>query len=126
MPNIEMILVRFNLDKEDDRRLFELLRKRCAPRKRNEFLKKALLQCLTEETGEKPGARPIKKQSKGSMQAELDVSRRAPAIAGAPQADTPEPKPVTDEPSMSIASEKVANTTDPDPEVAELIGSIVQ
>ncbi len=47
MPNIEIISLRFNLDKDEDRGLFELLQKRCDPGKRNEFLKHALLiNCL--------------------------------------------------------------------------------
>ena len=65
MPNIEIILVRFNLDKEDDCRLFELLQKRSMPRKRNEFLKKALLKCMMEEAGGKSVARLTRKESKG-------------------------------------------------------------
>ncbi len=74
-------MVRFNLDKEDDRRLFELLQKRSMPRKRNEFLKKVLLKYMTEEAGGKSGARPTKKQSKGALQAETLTSQHDPKIA---------------------------------------------
>ena len=126
MPNIEIILVRFNLDKEDDRRLFELLQKRSMPRKRNEFLKKVLLKYMTEEAGGKSVARPTKKQSKGALQAETLTSQHDPKIASVSQANTPVSKPVSDEPSLLPASGRTANTTEPDPEVAELIGSIVQ
>jgi len=126
MPNIEIILVRFNLDKEDDRRLFELLQKRSMPRKRNEFLKKVLLKRMIEETEGKSVARRTKKQPKGELEAETGTGQQVPKIAVTSQADTPASKPVSNEPSLRPASERAANKTEPDLEIAELIGSIVQ
>ena len=41
MPNIEIISLRFNLDKDNDRRLFQVLQERSDSGKRNEFLKKS-------------------------------------------------------------------------------------
>lgn len=42
MPNIEIISLRFNLDKEDDRKLFKALQERSGSGKRNEFIKQIL------------------------------------------------------------------------------------
>ena len=127
MPNIQIILVRFNLDREDDRRLFELLQKRSMPRKRNEFLKKVLLKGMMEEAGGKSVVRPTKKQSKLALQAETTgTGQHVQKIALTSQADTPASEPLSDEPSLLPASDRAANTAGLDPEVAELIGSIVQ
>lgn len=49
MADIEIISVRLNLKKDDDRRLFDLLQKRVSQvdQSRNEFLKRLLLGCLS-------------------------------------------------------------------------------
>ncbi len=114
MPNIEMILVRFNLDKEDDRKVFELLQKHSAPRKRNAFLKKALLQGLAIELGQKPAAQ-LTRKAKMAKGEEPKISRVA----------TPAEQPMAgDRPSLPESDNTCAAETDP--EVAELIRSIVQ
>ncbi len=114
MPNIEMILVRFNLDKEDDRKAFELLRRHAAPRKRTAFLKKALLQGLAIELGEKPFARMTRKAKRAKGE--------EPEISGV--ATSPARQMSGDRPSLSLPDNACAAETDP--EVAALIGSIVQ
>ncbi len=53
MPNIEVIYLRFNLDKNDDRRLFEALKARTSGGKRNEYIKKLLLDCLVRGRDER-------------------------------------------------------------------------
>jgi hypothetical protein len=52
MPTIEVIYLRFNLDKDDDRRLFEALKARTSSGKRNEYIKKLLLDCLVRSRDE--------------------------------------------------------------------------
>jgi hypothetical protein len=65
MPAIEIISLRFNLDKEDDRKLWEELIRRIDPGKRNEFLKKLLLEnILKNGDAGSQGARKPKKQLK--------------------------------------------------------------
>ena len=49
MPNIEIISIRFNLGKDNDRRLFQILQERPDSGKRNEFLKQVLSDCLLKE-----------------------------------------------------------------------------
>ncbi len=48
MPNIEIIALRLNLDKEQDRALFEKIKSLVDIGNRNVFLKRSLLECLTE------------------------------------------------------------------------------
>jgi hypothetical protein len=64
MPNIVIISVRLNLDKDDDRILFEKLQKRLGKvdQSRNEFLKHLLLNCLSGKSqAGKAAARPLRK-----------------------------------------------------------------
>jgi hypothetical protein len=58
MPNIEVILLRFNLDKDDDRRLFKALKTRTSSGKRNDYIKKLLLDRLlrSRDEGRNPKA----------------------------------------------------------------------
>ncbi len=114
MANIEIISVRFNLAKDDDRRLFEALQKRSDPGKRNEFIKQALMQGLAIELGEKPVARLTKKASKRAKVEEPET-----------QVATPSAQQMSgDRPSLPVSDN--TNAAETDPEVAELIGSIVQ
>ncbi len=53
MPNIEIIALRLNLDKEQDRELFETIKSLVDIGNRNVFLKRSLLECLTEGGGGK-------------------------------------------------------------------------
>lgn len=65
MPIIEIISLRLNLEKEADNRLFEILKKRSDLGKRNEFIKQALLEHLSEGgVASKPAARAVKKTAK--------------------------------------------------------------
>jgi len=100
MPNVEIISVRFNLEKDEDRRLFEELQKRSDPGKRNEFLKKVLLECLTaDRVSVKPAARSFKRQTKEQAEPPDKRLQHTGGTAGAPE---------------------------PDPEAAGLVGSFVQ
>jgi hypothetical protein len=83
MPDIEIISLRLNLEKGDDRRLFELLQKRVSQvdQSRNEFLKHLLLDCLLELPAEKPAARPSKEQQP-CQPAGKPSGRSAPDVPG--------------------------------------------
>jgi hypothetical protein len=129
MPNIEIISVRFNLDKDEDRRLFDVLQKRSDPGKRNEFLKKVLFNYLSEDSeGGKSVARASKKQTREPAQPRDDVHKPEATGSGRTVAagPHPEPKPVVDAPSDGPVSSAVANAMEPDPEAAGLVGSFVQ
>ncbi len=120
MANIEIISVRFNLAKDDDRRLFEALQKRSDPGKRNEFIKQALMHGLAIELGEKPVAQITKKASKRVKGEKTDGSLGASEISRV----APAQKMSGDHPSLPLPDNTCAAETDP--EVAALIGSIVQ
>ena len=129
MPNIEIITVRFNLDKDDDRRIFEELQKRSDPGKRNEFLKQVLLGYLAGNgMGGKSGARASKKQTKECSEHPDD--QRQSEVSGSDLTGAtglePSQTPVVDAPSDGLASRKVASAEEPDPEAAGLVGSYVQ
>lgn len=129
MPNIEIISVRFNLDKDEDRRLFEVLQKRSDPGKRNEFFKRALFNYLSEDSeGGKSVARVSKKQTREPARPPDDVNKPEATESGRTAAAGPHPKPrpVVDAPSDGPASSAVANAVEPDPEAAGLVGSFVQ
>jgi hypothetical protein len=129
LPNIEIITVRFNLDKDDDRRIFEELQKRSDPGKRNDFLKQVLLGYLAGNSmGGKSGARASKKQTKERYGPPDDlrqpeVSRSA--LTGATGLEPPQ-TPVVDAPSDGPVSRMVASAEEPDPEATGLVGSFVQ
>lgn len=68
MPKIEIIPVRFNLDKEDDRKLFEEVQKHSSSGKRNEFLKQVLYDYLMKGGTTAVRAKPaLKKQLKEKL-----------------------------------------------------------
>ncbi len=85
MANIEIVSIRLNLDKEDDRRLFETLRQRLSQvgRSRNEFLKHLLLYCLTEYSLEGEPAKRSSKNQESRGPAEEFSGRHAPVVSGA-------------------------------------------
>jgi hypothetical protein len=129
MPNIEIISVRFNLNKDEDRRLFEVLQKRSDPGKRNEFIKQVLLRYLAgDSVGGKSVARPSKRQSKerdGPPDEIRQPEVSGPALTVAPGVELP-PKPLVDVPSDGPASSGVASAGEPDLEAAGLVRSFVQ
>ena len=124
MPVIEILSLRLNLDKEDDRRLFEILQKRADPGKRNEFMKQALLECLSEEgSGSRSNARQSRKQLKDRAEPTAnrihpEVSRSVRTATAGPQ---PLPKPVSDAPSVGPAVEMES-----DSDAAGLVESFIQ
>ncbi len=65
MPNIEIISIRLNLDKDDDRKLFEQLRKqlRKVDGSRNEFLKHLLLAALSGYQAAGAAEQPSRRQA---------------------------------------------------------------
>ncbi len=126
MANIEIISVRFNLAKGDDRRLFEALQKRSDPGKRNEFIKQVLLECLTDSGRAKPVMRTPKKQSRGPAPAEPVTGEHAMVIEETPQAAEPVAAPVPGEPSLHPAADKDTSAAVPDLEASGLVGSFVQ
>jgi hypothetical protein len=87
MPIIEIISLRLNLDKDEDRRLFETINEQADAGKRNEFLKRILLQCLV---GAGSGGKSSAKQTKPRIRAGAD--QQADQIAPAPPA---QPLPVS-------------------------------
>ncbi len=127
MPNIEIISLRFNLDKDEDRRLFEVLQKRTDPGKRNEFLKQSLLECLSGSGARGKAARTVRKQP---LEPAYHPAERLPEVPGpetrvasGPQAP---PKPVAAHVADEKASEVHGAPNDADSEAAGLVASFVQ
>lgn len=95
------MLVRFNLDKENDGKLFEELNKRTDSGKRNEFVKQVLFDCLVNGgKGIAPALNTgAKKQQK--MKAVPPVKLPAPGVVPPPTASAAPPGPVLEEPVAS-------------------------
>ena len=129
MPKIEIVSLRFNLDKEDDNRLFALLQKRADPGKRNEFLKQLLGDALTAGVaGDRPKARQSKKPPREPFEPAAD--QPAPEAQGPAQTAAPGPEPGT-RPAAHVQTSgpdpgAVSSTAEPDREAASLVGSFVQ
>lgn len=129
MPKIEIVSLRFNLDKEDDNRLFALLQKRADTGKRNEFLKQLLCDALTAGVaGDKMKARHAKKPIREPFEPAAD--RQAPEAKGPAQTAAlgpePGPKPAAYAQTGSPDSGGASCTTEPDRDAANLVGSFVQ
>ena len=76
MPKIEIVSLRLNLDKDEDRRLWESLQSKSEPGKRNEFLKQSLLRCLSEgKAGVEPPERPERPSRKRVKEPEATAGR---------------------------------------------------
>ncbi len=129
MPNIEIISLRFNLDKDEDRRLFEALQKRSDPGKRNEFLKQVLLECLAGGgAGGKSAVRTSRKQSRET--ASPPAVQRLPEVPGPEHLSAPgpqaQPKPVGGHVVDEQASGGHENGQEADSEAVGLVASFVQ
>jgi len=129
MPKIEIVSLRFNLDKEDDNRLFVLLQKRADAGKRNEFLKQLLGDALTAGVaGDRPKARQTKKPPREPFEPIADRPAQEdqhPAQTAAPGPE-PGPKPATHAQTSGPDPGGASSTAEPDREAASLVGSFVQ
>ena len=129
MPNIEIISLRFNLDKDNDRKLFEALQERADSGKRNEFLKQVLFDCIVEDSPEGNSAvKPSKKQAKVSKEPHgvrrlSGVAETGRAAALGPQAS---PRPASDVAAVGQAARGQENHQEPDAEAAGLVSQFVQ
>ena len=121
MPKIEIVSLRFNLDKEEDNNLFLMLQKRAPSGKRSEFIKKIVSSALQESVvGGKSTARRTK---------EPPVSKVSPEARGPMQNSDPEPGSRLHQPDDTRSEGKqggLADATDPETEAASLVGSLVQ
>lgn len=91
MPTIEIISVRFNLDKENDRKLFEEVQKNVPDGKRNEFLKELLYDRFMKTGAIAGKAKPTaKKQLKNAPEASAKERAAEPPIQELPLSATPE------------------------------------
>ncbi len=128
MPNIEIISLRFNLDKDEDRRLFETLQKRTDPGKRNEFLKQVLLEWLSGgDTGGK-AIRAVRRQPKEPTLPPRDQRLReelGPEPTSAPGPQAP-PKPAAAHGAERQASGGRESPQEADSEAVGLVASFVQ
>jgi hypothetical protein len=128
MPNIEIISLRFNLNRNNDRKLFEALQERADSGKRNEFLKQVLFDCIVEDSPEGNSAvRPSKKQARESKESHAvrglsGVAETRRAAAPGPQAS---PKSATDATAGGPACGDV-NHLESDAETAGLVSQFVQ
>ena len=129
MPNIEIISLRFNLDKDNDRKLFEALQERADSGKRNEFIKQVLFDRIMEESPEgKSAVRPPRKQARVSKEPHgvrrlsgVAETRRAAALG--PQASS---RPAADVAAVGQAARGQENHQEPDAEAAGLVSQFVQ
>ena len=126
MPNIEIISLRFNLDKDEDRRLFETLQKRTDPGKRNEFLKQVLLECLL---GGSAGGKAVRTVRKQHREPASPPTERLPEFSGS-ETSAPGPKAPPKPVAPNIADEKASggrgSPNEADSEAAGLVASFVQ
>ena len=129
MPNIEIISLRFNLAKDNDRRLFEALQEQTDSGKRNEFIKQVLFDRIVEEIPEgKPDAGPQKKQA--SEPKERHGVRRLSGVSEPGRATAPD---LLTSPSPAAGVTPVGKEThgqeirqEPDLEAAGLVSQFVQ
>jgi len=129
MPNIEIISLRFNLAKDDDRRIFEALQEKADTGKRTEFIKQVLFDRIVEENPEgKPDAGPIKKQARAPKAAPSTrpfsgTSKPGPAVASCPEASAlPDALPCT----VDQATQGQEDHQKHDAEAAGLVSQFVQ
>jgi hypothetical protein len=126
MPNIEIISLRFNLDKDEDRRLFEALQKRSDPGKRNEFLKHALLECLAQGVA---GGKAVRTSRKQAREPALPPAVRLPEEPGPELTPAPgheAPQPVSGHIAIEQAPGGHKNGQEADSEAVGLVASFVQ
>jgi hypothetical protein len=127
MPNIEIISLRFNLDKDDDRRLFEALHKRSDPGKRNEFLKQTLLECLSGSGAGGKAVRKVRRQPKEPAYPPAERLHEVPEpeIQAVPGPQAP-PMPALGNITDKQASDGCGSPNEADSEAAGLVASFVQ
>ena len=129
MPKIEIVSLRFNLDKEDDNRLFALMQKRADAGKRNEFLKQLLGDALTAGVaGDRPKARHVKKPPREPVEPAADrfaQEDQSPAKTAAPGPEAV-PRPAAHVQTNAPDPGGVSSTAEPDREAVSLVGSFVQ
>ena len=128
MPKIEIVSLRFNLDKEDDHKLFALLQYRAPSGKRSELIKQIVNSALRESAGGgKSTARRAKeppcelvdttvstvtKEAHGPMQTSATVSRSRPDHYNDTRSDG--------------KRDGMTGAKEPEQEAANLVGSLVQ
>lgn len=129
MPKIEFVSLRFNLDKEDDNRLFALLQKRADTGKRNEFLKQLLGEALTAGVaGDKTKTRQTRKPPREQFEPAEDrpaLEDQSPAQTAAPGPE-PGPRPAAHGQTNGPDPGDASSTAGPDREAASLVSSFVQ
>jgi hypothetical protein len=126
MSKIEIIALRFNLDKEDDNRLFTLLQKRVPFGKRNELLKHLLALALRESaTGGRVTGRRAKEASREPLAGNVSLEVQGPPQAPAPGTEH-QPHPITDRQSGGQVLGGDSSSGEPEREAANLVGSLVQ
>ena len=129
MPKIEIVSLRFNLDKEDDNRLFALLQKRADTGKRNEFLKQLLGEALTVGvSGDRTKARNARKPPREPVESVEDQpaqEAQGPAQTSAPAPESG-PRPAAHVQTNGPDPGGASSTAEPDREAANLVGSFVQ
>lgn len=129
MPTIEIISIRFNLDKEDDRKLFEALQRRFDSGKRNELLKQALQGCLVGDVQSgKPIAAPTpekRQKAKSGQPAVSDDHKASAAPRPDPESTTSAARPLVaadEEHDLSQHEEPAGDSS----ENAGVVASFVQ
>ncbi|MHB8843327.1 MAG: hypothetical protein ACYC7L_01135 [Nitrospirota bacterium] len=129
MPKIEIVSLRFNLDKEDDNRLFALLQKRADTGKRNEFLKQLLCDALTAGVaGDKTKTRQTRKPPREQFEPAADQPAQEAQEPAQTSAPGPESGPRTAAHGQTNGPDPggASSTAEPDREAASLVGSFVQ
>ncbi len=128
MPIIEIISLRLNLDKEADNKLFEILKKRSDSGKRNEFIKKALLEYLSEvDVAGKPAVRAVKKADKDPVRPPaVQVSGGEPDPEVPQERGSPIPRELPSAPSAPEPGTDHSSGNDDHSEAASLVSQFAQ
>lgn len=106
MPIIEIISLRLNLDKEEDCKLWDALRKLAEGGKRNEFLKQTLLECLVEGgAAGKPAVRASHRRIKTPASEPAEQSPPKPAEPAAMTESAAPSPPVAPRPGTAQATD---------------------
>jgi hypothetical protein len=124
MPNIEIISLRLNLDKAEDRALYETIKSLVDTGNRNEFLKRSLRECLTEDGVRKATAGRAKKQRR-----DLSEPTVGQVFPEAPGPARPVASSITKTTSYPVSRKSADNSQDQEAsekEAAGLVASFVQ
>ncbi len=128
MPKIEIVSIRFNLDKEHDNTLFALLQKRAPARKRNEFIKQLVSSALQENAAGGKGTARRAKEPPREL-ADRPASKVSPGAQGHKHTSEPDSHAITKpsgETQLEGKSSGLTSETEPEKEAANLVGSLVQ